>query len=103
PKRVVFPEGSHQKILRACRDLIEEKIAVPILLGHADEIRRKAAELGLQLNGIVIVEPEPNPGLQVYVRELYRLRQRRGVSLGDANERINDHNIFGSMMVRMGD
>ena len=49
PKRVVFPEGSHQKILRACHVLIEEKIAVPILLGRADEIRRTAAELGLAL------------------------------------------------------
>ena len=103
PKRVVFPEGSHQKILRACRVLIEEKIAIPILLGHADEIRRKTAELGLQLNGIEIVEPETAPRRQEYVRELYRLRQRRGVSLGDANELMNDHNIFGSMMVRMGD
>ncbi len=103
PKRVVFPEGSHQKILRACRVLIEEKIAVPILLGHADEIRRKTAELGLQLNGIEIVEPETAPRRQEYVRELYRLRQRRGVSLGDAGELMNDHNIFGSMMVRMGD
>jgi malate dehydrogenase (oxaloacetate-decarboxylating)(NADP+) len=103
PKRVVFPEGSHQKILRACRVLIEEKIAVPILLGHADEIRRKTAELGLQLNGIEIVEPETAPRRQEYVRELYRLRQRRGVSQGDAGELMNDHNIFGSMMVRMGD
>jgi malate dehydrogenase (oxaloacetate-decarboxylating)(NADP+) len=103
PKRVVFPEGSHQKILRACRVLIEEKIAVPILLGHADEIRRKTAELGLQLNGIEIVEPETAPRRLEYVRELYRLRQRRGVSQGDAGELMNDHNIFGSMMVRMGD
>jgi malate dehydrogenase (oxaloacetate-decarboxylating)(NADP+) len=103
PKRVVFPEGPHQKILRACRVLIEEKIAVPILLGHADEIRRKAVELGLQLNGIEIVEPETAPRRQEYVRELYRLRQRRGISQGDAGELMNDHNIFGSMMVRMGD
>ncbi len=103
PKRVVFPEGSHQKILRACRVLIEEKIAIPILLGHADEIRRKTAELGLQLNGIEIVEPETAPRRTEYVRELYRLRQRRGISQGDANELMNDHNIFGSMMVRMGD
>src|SRR5664280_1878054 len=82
PKRVVFPEGSHQKILRACHVLIEEKIAVPILLGRADEIRRTAAELGLALNGVTIVDPETAPRRQEYVRELYRLRQRRGVTLG---------------------
>jgi len=103
PKRVVFPEGSHQKILRACHHLTEEKIAHPILLGHADEIRRTAAELGVPLDGVTIVEPETAPRRHEYVRELYRLRQRRGVTLGAADELMNDPNIFGSMMVRMGD
>ena len=103
PKRVVFPEGSHQKILRACHHLIEEKIANPILLGRADEIRRNAAELGVALDGVTIVETATAPRRQEYVRELYRLRQRRGVTLGAADELMNDPNIFGSMMVRMGD
>ncbi len=103
PKRVVFPEGNHQKILRACHVLMEEKIAVPILLGRANEIQRKASELGLNLAGITIIEPEMAPRRQEYVNELYRLRQRRGVTLGAADELMNDCNIFGSMMVRMGD
>jgi len=103
PKRVVFPEGSHQKILRACHVLTEEKIAIPILLGRTDEIRRTAAELGVPLDGITIVEPATAPRRQEYVRELYRLRQRRGVTLGSADELMNDPNIFGSMMVRLGD
>jgi malate dehydrogenase (oxaloacetate-decarboxylating)(NADP+) len=103
PKRVVFPEGSHQKILRACRVLTEEKIAIPILLGRKDEIRRTAAELGVPLEGVTIVEPATAPRRQEYVRELYRLRQRRGVTLGSADELMNDPNLFGSMMVRMGD
>ncbi len=103
PKRVVFPEGNHQKILRACHVLIEEKIAIPILLGRSNEIQRAAAELGLDLTGATIVEPETAPRRQDYVNELYRLRQRRGVTLGAADELMNDRNIFGSMMVRMGD
>ncbi len=103
PKRVVFPEGTHQKILRACHHLIEEKIANPILLGRAEEIRRNAAELGVALDGVTIVETATAPRRQEYVRELYRLRQRRGVTLGAADELMNDPNIFGSMMVRMGD
>ncbi len=103
PKRVVFPEGDHQKILRACHVLIEEKIAVPILLGRTNEIQKTAAELGVPLTGITILEPETAPRRQEYVNELYRLRQRRGVTLGAADELMNDRNIFGSMMVRMGD
>ncbi len=103
PKRVVFPEGARPKILRACHILVEEKIAVPVLLGHAGEIRRIAAELEMPLDGVTIVEPETAPRRQEYVNELYRLRQRRGVSLGAAEELMNDRIIFGSMMVRMGD
>jgi len=103
PKRVVFPEGTHQKILRAAHVLIEEKIAIPVLLGRSNEIQRTAAELGLNLSGAIIVEPETAPRRQEYVKELYRLRQRRGVSLGAADELMHDRNIFGSMMVRMGD
>ncbi|MDR3748699.1 MAG: NADP-dependent malic enzyme [Acidobacteriota bacterium] len=103
PKRIVFPEGPHQKILRACHVLVEEKIAIPVLLGRTNEIQRTAAELGVPLDGITIVEPETAPRRREYVLELYRLRQRRGVTLGAADELMNDRNIFGSMMVRMGD
>ncbi len=103
PKRVVFPEGAHQKILRACNVLIEEKIASPVLLGRKSEIERNAAQLGVPLDGITIVEPESAPRRAEYVKELYRLRQRRGVTLGSADELMNDPNVLGSMMVRMGD
>ena len=103
PKRVVFPEGNHQKILRACRVLTEEKIAVPVLLGQRDEIQRMAEELGVPLTGVTIIEPETAPRRREYVNEFYRLRQRHGVTLGSADELMNDRNIFGSMMVRMGD
>ena len=57
----------------------------------------------MPLTGVTIVEPETAPRRQEYVNELYRLRQRRGVTLGAADELMNDRNIFGSMMVRMGD
>ncbi|HUI82865.1 MAG TPA: NADP-dependent malic enzyme [Candidatus Binatia bacterium] len=103
PKRVVFPEGSHQKILRACHQLVEEKIAAPVLLGQKAEIQRTAAELGVPLDAITIVEPEMAPRRKEYVQELYRLRQRRGVTLGSADELMNDPNVLGAMMVRMGD
>src|SRR5581483_12506324 len=69
PKRVVFPEGNHQKILRACHVLMEEKIALPVLLGRSNEIQRTAAELGIPLNGVTIIEPETAPRRQEYVNE----------------------------------
>ena len=103
PKRVVFPEGSHEKILRACHILVEERIALPVLLGDPDFIRQAAENLGITLNGATIVSPETFPRRQEYVSELYRLRQRRGVTWPAAQRLILDRNVFGSMMVRMGD
>jgi len=103
PKRVVFPEGAHEKILRASQVLIEEKIALPILLGRKEAIKKAAEDLGVELDGITIVEPENSPRRDEYAREFYRLRQRHGVTLTTAEDLILDSMIFGSMMLRMGD
>ena len=102
-KRVVFPEGENEKILRACHCLLEEKIATPILLGNPVVIHAKAAEIGVELKGASVVNPANSPLREGYISELFRLRQRRGVTLTEAHTLINNRNIFGSMMVHMGD
>jgi len=103
PKQVVLPEGDNEKILRACHSILDEKIAKPILLGNEATILAKTAELGLDLKGAEIVDPTVSPLREAYIQELYRLRQRRGVTLTEARTLINDRNIFASMMVHMGD
>jgi malate dehydrogenase (oxaloacetate-decarboxylating)(NADP+) len=103
PKRIVFPEGAHEKILRACRVLLEENIAIPVLLGHEGEVQNAAEEMGISLEGAMVVEPERYSKFDSYVQEYYRLRQRKGVTLAAAEELMHHRNIFGSMMVRMGD
>src|SRR5208282_4085623 len=81
PKQVVFPEGDNEKILRACHTILDEKIATPILIGNAAIIRARTAELGLDLKGTEIVDPATSPLRERYIQELFRLRQRRGVTL----------------------
>jgi len=103
PKQVVFPEGAHEKILRACHTLVEESIAKPILLGDAARIQARARELGVNLEGMQIVDPLESDHHEVYVHELFRLRQRRGVTLQEAETLMRDPNVFGSMMVHTGD
>jgi len=103
PKRVVFPEGDNDKVLRASHILVEEKIAHPILLGNENMIRSRAAELCLPLEGMDIVDPKTSAWREVYIQEFYWLRQRRGVTLSEAREVIDNRNIFGSLMVHMGD
>ncbi len=103
PKRVVFAEGEEGKILRACQILIDEKIALPILLGNHEKIRAKAADLRLHLNGIEIIEPASYPRLEEYTEEYYNLRQRKGITRTEAENAILNPITFGSMMVRLND
>jgi len=103
PKHVVFPEGENEKILRACHYLLDEKIAVPVLLGNPTTIHIRAAELGVNLKDAKVVDPSDSPLRELYIQELLRLRQRRGMTLSEACTRIGDPNVFGSMMVHMGD
>jgi malate dehydrogenase (oxaloacetate-decarboxylating)(NADP+) len=104
PKRVVFPEGEEDKILRACHILEDEKIATPIVLGCQETIHARAEELHLHFNGgLRVVEPAKFSRLPVYIDELYQLRQRKGLNRKEAEEAIRNKNVFGSMMVRLGD
>jgi malate dehydrogenase (oxaloacetate-decarboxylating)(NADP+) len=103
PKRVVFPEGAESKILRAAQILIDEKIAVPILLGKESVIRERIANLHITLDSAVIVDPAISPKHDRYAEELYRLRQRKGVTRNEAEELILDHNYYASIMVSTGD
>ncbi len=103
PKQVVFPEGEHEKMLRAAHILIEEKIGSPILLGSETVIHATAKELGLDLKNARIVDPASSALREPFIQELFRIRQRRGVTLTEARVMMKDPNVFGSMMVRMGE
>jgi malate dehydrogenase (oxaloacetate-decarboxylating)(NADP+) len=103
PKQVVFPEGDNEKILRASHALVEEKIGNPILLGDVQKIQFKARDVGVSLEGMQIIDPASSEHREIYIHELFRLRQRRGVTLQEATTLIDNRNVFGSMMVHMGD
>jgi malate dehydrogenase (oxaloacetate-decarboxylating)(NADP+) len=103
-KRIVFPEGDHDKILRAAQILIDERIAIPILLGPEQEIINSIKRLGLDLHGVHIIDPHDNPKTKKYADEFFRLRQRKGVTLAEAIRTMdNERNYYGAMMVHMGD
>jgi len=103
PKRIVFPEGDHEKILRATQIIREEKIATPILLGDPEIIESKADELSVNLDGIEIVDYMNHPQMDKYVQEYYQLRQRKGINLYQAGRDMQRPNYFGAMMVHMND
>lgn len=103
PRKVVFPEGENEKILRAAHILVEEKIATPLLIGDTETIKVRAADLGVNLDQIKVIDPAIWPKREEYIDALYQLRQRRGVTSSEARTLITNQNIFGSLMVHLGD
>jgi malate dehydrogenase (oxaloacetate-decarboxylating)(NADP+) len=103
PKRIVFPEGEEDKILRAAQQIIDEGIAKPILLGGRTFIKQRIAELGLDLQGAEIVNPGKSPRFEEYVHAYYSLRSRKGVTKFTATREMMMHNIYGMMMVELDD
>jgi malate dehydrogenase (oxaloacetate-decarboxylating)(NADP+) len=104
PKRVVFPEGDQDKILRAAQILVDEHIAFPILLGNEETIRRRAAELHLHLEGPVeIIDPARSGRWDAYLQEYLRVRSRKGVTMSEAPRNMSSRTRFAAMMVHTGD
>lgn len=104
-KRIVFPEGEEEKILRAAQILIDERITKPILVGNEVKIKNKIEELGLDFdfNKIEIFDPKNNMKYDKYLEDFYEIRKRKGVTYQDAKRLIKTPQIFGMMMVREGD
>ncbi|QOY91477.1 NADP-dependent malic enzyme [Paludibaculum fermentans] len=104
PRRVVFPEGTQDKILRAAQVLIDEAIARPVLIGPEDRIFARAEELRLRIRGHVdIVDPATSPRAEAYITEYIHLRQRKGVTHTEAPHLMLNPTRFSAMMVHLGD
>ncbi len=103
PKRVVFPEGEDPKIIRAARILSDDGIAHPILLGRKDRVTATAEELGVSLDSIQVEEPGLSAQRERYADYLWQRRQRKGLSLTEAGQRVARATTFGSVMVALGD
>lgn len=104
PKRIVFPEGEEDKILRAAQILIKENIATPVLLGDENEIRNRIKELKLDLGDVEILNPMTCDKRGDYIDAMFEKRQRKGVTRAGAKRQIKvNNNYFGAMMVEKGD
>lgn len=103
PKRIVYPEGEEEKIIRAANSVFDENIGMPILLGNENIIRNKIKELGYDEKNFEIINPEESPKAEIYAERFYQKRQRKGITQRDAKNMMKIPNYFGSMMVEMGD
>jgi malate dehydrogenase (oxaloacetate-decarboxylating)(NADP+) len=103
PCRIVFPEGENRTVLRACRTLLDQGIAIPVLLGNRTNIEAQAAEVHLDISKLEIAEIAGHPRHSYYVEELDRLRQRKGITRIEAEHQLLNPNVFGALMVRLND
>ncbi|MCC6690483.1 MAG: NADP-dependent malic enzyme [Bacteroidia bacterium] len=105
PKRVVFAEADHYKILKAAQQVKDEGIAHPILLGNPERIKRLIQENHLDLEDVPIIDPrskEEEDRRNNYGDLFFDKRKRRGQTLFEARELMRERNYFGAMMVETG-
>ncbi len=101
-KRLVFGEGEETKIIRAAAQVQDEGIAKPILIGRPDIIKEKIKILNLNFSPSV-VDPQHYEKLDAYAQVYHEMRQRKGLTLTQAENLIHEPNLLGPMMVKMGE
>jgi len=99
-RRVVFPEGTEPRAVKAAKAIVEQKIAGVTLLGNKDEIARLAKAEGLNLELVRVIDPKNSELLPSFAAEFYELRKAKGISEQEAEETMKNYLFFGAMMVR---
>ncbi|MCD6169952.1 MAG: phosphate acetyltransferase [Candidatus Latescibacteria bacterium] len=103
PLRIVFPEAEDERILKALSPLRQKRIAYPVLLADEDKIIFRAKQLGVDLKGVEIVNPNHDPNKDEYVELLYRRLVKKGITREQAEERIlGSLSYYAGAMVRTG-
>ncbi len=101
-KRIVLPESSDERILRAAEILLRRDVVDIILLGNKDEIEHHVSLLALDLTKATIIDPETSTDKENFVQHFYDLRKEKGLSLEAAKDAMVHPNYFATMMVQLG-
>ncbi|MFI6336738.1 phosphate acetyltransferase [Streptomyces sp. NPDC050535] len=101
-RRVVLPEGAEERVLHAAEVLLRRGVCDLTLLGPVDRIRKKAADLGIDLGATEIVDPATSELRDRFAERYAELRAHRGVSVELAYDVVADVNYFGTLMVQEG-
>jgi malate dehydrogenase (oxaloacetate-decarboxylating)(NADP+) len=105
PKKVVFAEADHYKILKAAEAAMDEGIAFPILLGNRERISKMIEENNIELPDVEIIDPkekDQEAKRVAFGNTLFQKRNRKGMTLFEATKAMRDRNHFGAMLVESG-
>ena len=106
PKRVVFAEAEHYKVLKAVEQAVDEGIIHPILLGRKEIIESLIEEFSIELEGVEIIDPnspKQKSKRGEFGQYLWDKRQRKGLTIFESVKLMRERNYFGSMMVEQGE
>ncbi|MER6557969.1 phosphate acetyltransferase [Streptomyces sp. NPDC001027] len=101
-RRVVLPEGTEERVLHAAEVLLRRGVCDLTLLGPVDQIRKKAADLGIDLGDCRLVDPATSELRDAFAEKYAALRAHRGVTVELAYDVVSDVNYFGTLMVQEG-
>lgn len=102
-QRIVLPEGTEERTLRAADRAIADQLADITLLGEEDEIIEAAQKLGLtHITPEVIINPRKSADLEEFAQALAELRKRKGLTLEEARQKVKDPLYYGCMMIKLG-
>jgi malate dehydrogenase (oxaloacetate-decarboxylating)(NADP+) len=106
-RRIVYAEGEDERVLRAVQQVIDERLAKPILIGRPDIIERRVDRLGLRMKDgvdVTFVNPDSDHRFNDYWRLYHSLMERKGVSPDTARRRVRtDNTIIGALMLKRGE
>jgi phosphate acetyltransferase len=101
-RRVVLPEGTEERVLHAAEVLLRRGVCDLTLLGPVDHIRKKAADLGIDLGGTQLIDPVTSELRDSFAEKYAVLRAHKGVTVELAYDVVADVNYFGTLMVQEG-
>ncbi|MEV6250737.1 phosphate acetyltransferase [Streptomyces sp. NPDC051742] len=101
-RRVVLPEGTEERVLRAADVLLRRDVCDLTLLGDVETIRKKAADLSVDLRGTQLIDPQTSELRDSFAEKYAALRAHKGVTVELAYDVVSDVNYFGTLMVQEG-
>ncbi|HJD92594.1 phosphate acetyltransferase [Bacteroides coprosuis] len=103
-QRIVLPEGTEERTLKAANQVITDGIADLILLGDSDEIHALSKKWGLgNIDKATIIDPKNSPKKEEYAQLLCELRKKKGMTIEEAREKVLDPLYYGCLMIKNGD
>ncbi|MFI5358840.1 MAG: phosphate acetyltransferase [Halanaerobiales bacterium] len=101
-KSIVLPEGNEPRIIKAAASILEEGIADLYLLGEVEEIRSRARDLGVSIDGATLINPAESELLEEFGKLFYELRKHKGITEEEARSQVVNPLYFGTMLVHTG-